>query len=113
MNNSDDLVRPIPTRRPYPIPEGVAVPLWVTRHGRHIGDVELALPSLDELAQVLASPDQTARIAKRARTHPGSRLQPSPPIRDKTHEGSSAPVLHENSPHKGEGGTFRPGVSMP
>lgn len=76
MSDSDDLVRPIPTRWPYPTPDGVAVPVWVTRHGRHVGDVDLMLATADDLAQVLADPAQVSHIAAQARTRPGTVVRP-------------------------------------
>lgn len=82
MNDSDDLVRPIPTRRPYPTPDGYAVPVWVTRNGHHIGDAELVLTHPDELDAILANPEQAARIATHVRAHPGTRLRPASPQPD-------------------------------
>lgn len=73
-------VCPTPTRTPYTTPAGeVIVPLWVTRHGHHLGDLDLVLATEDppsRLADVLADPVELDHLIAYVQAHPRSRVYP-------------------------------------
>lgn len=85
MNSRADgySVRPIPTKTAYTTPAGdVIVPLWVTRHGHHLGDLDLVLTTDDppsRLATILADPTELDHLVTHARHHPGDRVHPLNP----------------------------------
>lgn len=73
-------VCPTPTRASYTTPAGeVIVPLWVTRYGHHLGDLNLVLTTEDpssRLAHVLADPAELDHLIAHVQAHPGSRVSP-------------------------------------
>lgn len=73
-------VRPIPTKASYTSATGdVVVPLWITRHGHYLGDVELVLAAdapPSRLADVLADPAELDRLVAHVWNRTGGRVYP-------------------------------------